>query len=169
LTAGGEMVFLGMSNEPHWSQVSDALGELTQLVLPLEQFDPTYGLKDWDQLVISYYRDNESLKDRVDQLVGYLVIPKSLPEDVTGREKFYLLQRILCARDFMAAMFPPGREGKSPIAGLSPGQSPAEVIWWMLHDLWDHRFDHWLKLAAMATLGLFPLYGLVPQPEVDPD
>ena len=36
---------------------------------------------------------------------------------------------------------------------------------WALTELWERRFDSWLKLLTLEWTGPFPFYGIEPAPE----
>jgi len=84
--------------------------------------------------------------------------PQRTPAGLSSASRYFLFLRIQCGQDALAVPFPP-QATSSPFADLS--WSDSQAIAWLLNDVWRRRFDHWLKLTALAIHGPFPFYGLV--------
>jgi hypothetical protein len=84
--------------------------------------------------------------------------------DVPEMDAVWLLMRCQCGCDFLGQMFPMlAKDGPCP--EMDPDWSPEKALAWVLTELWERRFDTWLKLTAIEWVGPFPFYGTNPAPE----
>ena len=115
----------------------------------------------WEALTRHYFAEEFRLRPEVDELARRIARRESLPDSVSADPRYYLILRIQCAQDFLGMVFPP-QSTWSPLLDAPPGESEARRIEWLLIDLWNRRFDHWLKLMAVSLAGPFAFYGLDP-------
>jgi len=84
--------------------------------------------------------------------------------DMPELHALWLVIRCENAGDFLGQMFPPLAKS-GPCGGLQPPWTRESALSWMLTELWERRFDTWLKLVALSWCGPFPFYGIDPVPE----
>ena len=76
----------------------------------------------------------------------------------------WAVMRLQCACDFLGQMFPPMSKD-DPCAEMRNQWSVERACVWILTELWERRFDSWLKLVAMEWIGPFPFYGIEDAPD----
>ena len=81
----------------------------------------------------------------------------SLPKPLA----YLVCRRAHCALDFTGMIFPE-TSLTSPIGEIPEHWTDEKVIRWLLTDLWERRFDHYLKLTAHWILTPFAWYGINP-------
>jgi hypothetical protein len=152
-----------MDSPDRWEHVGRYLQSVAESTLfrSTDRQEFTRGLPPtWEELVRHYFKEEAAYRGETDRVVRTFVareheVPISLPPVV----RYHLLIRIQCAHDFLGMVFPPLSD-LSPFGPPSGHFSNAEVIEWLLLDLWQRRFDHWLKLTAISLRGPFAFYGI---------
>jgi hypothetical protein len=147
-----------------WDEIGRYLGDAKLEVLRGIRERPTYvdvQRQGWEALIRHYFAEELQLRPEVDELAHALAQRKPIAVSVSTEPRYYLILRIQCAQDFLGMAFPPSSTW-SPFADVPPGESEARKIEWLLVDLWNRRFDHWLKLTAISVSGPFAFYGIDP-------
>jgi|GEM_PF-2222682 len=116
----------------------------------------------WEELVRHYFKEELSSRAETDSAVrNHVAVGCEVPSSFSRAARYYLMLRIQCAHDFLGIVFPPQSQ-RSPFGSPGPNFTDRELIEWLLIDLWERRFDHWLKLTAIGVAGPFAFYGIDP-------
>lgn len=113
----------------------------------------------WTALARRLFAQEEETRAEVEAAVRHFAANGFFPGQLSDAGCYQMALRISCALDFLGMVFPPLSQ-RSPF-----GEAPWELgamIEWLLIDLWTRRFDHWLKLDAIAVCGPFAHYGIGP-------
>jgi hypothetical protein len=121
--------------------------------------------KTWESLALFLFSAEQSSRKEVDAVIQFAARNMRLQDSISPKARFFLGYRIMCAHDFFGMAFPPESQ-KSPIPDVPASWSDAQIIQWLLVDLWQRRHDHWIKLSAIGLVGPFGFYGIG---EADPN
>lgn len=147
-----------------WDDIGCYLDDAKLAVLRGTKERPAYvdvQRQGWEALTRHYFAEELRLRLEVDELARCVARRKPVAASVSADPRYYLILRIQCAQDFLGMVFPP-QSTWSPFADAPPGKSEARRLEWLLIDLWNRRFDHWLKLTAISLAGPFAFYGIDP-------
>jgi len=131
----------------------------------LQRGGPKHDLKPaeetWESLALFFFADEQQCRDEVDALAMHFAKTGKAPATVSARARYYFSYRIQCANDFLGMLFPP-QANAAPFGEVPKSFTDAQLIEWLLIDLWVRRHDHWLKLNAIGLYGPFSFYGVGP-------
>ena len=154
-----------MDTPNRWSDIIGRLGEwFTEIASsPGEPYLLDSQAGTWDSLVRFYFPEEQASRKEIEEYLRGIFSGDRIPTlwKLSSRGKYFLCARIECALDFSGMAFPP-QSSESPFGDLPQDWSDSKVIEWLLVDLWDRRYDHWLKICAIQLYGPFPLYGIEP-------
>jgi len=130
----------------------------------LSRYDPQAKDGDWQKLVLRLRSDERLRRTRIEAAISRALRTRQPPQGLSRKDAFYFGRRILCAVDHLETCWWMNSE-KSPFGDIPKRWSDQSALRWLLIDLWNRRFDHWLKLHAIAKHGSFPFYGIHPGEE----
>ncbi len=116
-------------------------------------------ITEWTALTRFYFAEEDKYRKEVDEAIEEILSTNLVPKNLSAPVRFYLCNRIECACDFLGMIQPPLAE-RSPINEVPGNWTIQDTARWLLKDLWTRRFDHWLKLSAIGSMGPFAFYGL---------
>ena len=117
------------------------------------------GFEQGTRLIYSLERKDRA---RTTHTLTSLVLGKNGLSEVGIGPAAWGVMRLQCATDFLGQMFPPLCKA-SPVMEMD--WTPETTMVWLLTELWERRFDSWLKLVALEYVGQFPFYGIEAVPQ----
>jgi len=153
----------GMNSPNRWNAVGDRLNDrLYDLVGACQRAcSSLLEEMEWPDLTRRYFAEDMLSRPALERAARHVAAQNRVPAGLSEMESFLLGLRIHCALDFLGMVFPPLAQA-SPFGDVPPDWSDEALCEWLLIDLWNRRFDHWLKLDAVGSRGPFPFYGLEP-------
>lgn len=153
-----------MDAPDRWEDLGNRLQDVLVLLsrAPAGKHDLRPEDETWESLARFFFADEFLNRPSVDRAVKQLA--RGVSPDISPAVRYYLSIRIQCALDFTGMIFPPLADA-SPVGEITSDWSDQKTIEWLLIDLWNRRYDHWLKLNAIGVRGPFPFYGLEKAPD----
>lgn len=124
-----------------------------------EKFQLSPAEKTWESLALFLFSEEQSSRKEVEAVIRFAARNMRLQDAVSSKARFFLGYRIQCAHDFIGMAFPPEAQ-KSPFTDPPHTWSDAQLVEWLLINLWQRRHDHWVKLSAIGVYGPFGFYGV---------
>lgn len=125
-----------------------------------EKFEITPVEENWESASIFLFAEEQSCREAVDEIVRDASKRKNVARTISPKEEYFLFLRCQCALDFFGMLFPPSGR-KCPFLEVRKNTSDADLISWLLIDVWSQRYDHWMKLNMIGKYGSLGFYGLV--------
>lgn len=120
---------------------------------------PEIGTLPLPALLEMYFDKESRRRQQIDSLARRLAATGTLPE-VQGWDALLFYMRLECAVDFLAQLLVVDSRGRIHVPAPGSDSTDAELIEWLLIELWYRRGDHWLKLVAQSRALNRPFYGL---------
>lgn len=155
-----------MDAPERWERIANDLQGMMMVLYSVNPGKHDMGsAKNWEELTRHQFAAEAACRAEVDAAARFVVEHHSLPTDISATGRYFLGLRVGCAGDFLGMVFPP-QATESPFGEIPEDWSDADILRWLLVDLWTRRFDTWIKLSAIAVMGPFAFYGLT---DANPD
>lgn len=107
---------------------------------------------DWQQRVQKLFADEQRFRQSIDGAMRTFAATRSAPHPPAGPENFLMCCRFLCAIDTVNILLV-GWPESLPLPRQNAGNDEA-ILNWLLIDTWNEwRWDTWLKLEVLRSLG----------------